>query len=177
MSHISSNSGGTQSSLQNRLSIMGDVVLSGLFNKNNNMCSVASRCRVDGALFPGAFFFLPHSKCLSLIALSCVVLEKHTKRKRSTGIRCARSAPHTRRDPSQPLLEVPLIVTSQRDLSVPNFTIIYREHKINMSWRLMVQKGPLVDFKQFGTQQQVFNSAPRFTTKHIRPGSLDTLLK
>lgn len=122
-------------------------------------------------LFPGAFFFLPQSKRLPLIALSGDVSEAHRKEALAWNTLCTTCSTHTRRDPSQALCEVPLIVTSQRDSSVPNFTVIYPEHKTNISIRLMVQKGPLVGFRQFGAQRQrVFNGAPWFTTKHIRLG-------
>lgn len=59
----------------------------------------------------------------------------------------------THQSRSEALFAVPLIVTSQRDLSVPNFTIIYQEHKTNILGRVMVQKGPPGGF------QAVWNSA------------------
>lgn len=123
-------------------------------------------------LFPGAFI-LPSWQ--QTPASNCVVWWCFgSAQKGSTRLQDAahRRAQHTRRDPSsQAPCEVPLIVTSQRDSSVPNFTVIYPEHKTNISIRLMVQRGPLVGFRQFGTQRQrVFNGAPWFTTKHIRLG-------
>lgn len=92
VSRISSNSGETQFSLKNRLRIMGDVVLSGLFNKNNNMGSAS-------LLIPWCIF-LPPSQQMSVS--NCIVLCCcGSTQKGSTQLEyTARHAQHTSRDPS-----------------------------------------------------------------------------